>query len=158
MDRRLVGLKVIRSPRQWLSVLIVWIVIPLWLKHAGYSWAVENLTRNALKLTLFYISLLIPITLINRNPLRLGSLPILLHRVAVCCAYAFAGFPVDFVSLLGELFAYLSKRLSPLFIFLATPFRFVHDLFQVELAPEELEALAHVLLPTTFYRLLPIFF
>jgi len=156
MDRRLTGLKVLRSPRQWLSVVFFWLVIPFSLKLVGYSWPVEHLTRKAVRLALLYVSIIVLITLITTTRIRLGSLPILLHRVAVCCAYILAGFPDDFIAVLREMFAYLFVQLSCLFVFLATPFRFVYDLFHVELAPEELEAFARGLLPAAFYRLLPI--
>lgn len=156
MDRRLVGLKKIRSPRQWLSVVFFWLVVPYSFKLLGYSWPVDHLTLHALYLTLLYLLLLIPILLISRYGICLGSLPILLHRVAVCCGYALVAFPVDFVALLGELAVYLLVQLLPLINYLATPFLFLRELFQVQLAAEEVEELANELLPDAFRQLLRI--
>lgn len=158
MDRRPVGLNKIRSPRQYLSVILFWLVVPCSFKLLGYSWPIEHLTQNALYLTLVYISLLVTYYLIIRTGLHLGSTPILLHRVAVCCSYALFGFPIDLVALLEELFAYILVQLSPLFVFLTAPFLFIHDLFHVELAPEEVAAFARGLVPAPFFRILPLSF
>ena len=152
MDTRLVGLTVIHSPCQLLSVVFIWVVFPYLLKLLGYSWPVEHLTLNVPYLALLYIFVAIFTLLISRYGIRLGSLPILLRRVGVCCAYLLAGFPVDLVALMGELVTYVFLQLMLFVHYLATPFVFLHDLFHVELAPEEVEAFANAFCPAAFRR------
>ena len=63
-------------------------------------------------------------------------------------------FPVDLVALLERLFMHLFRQLLPFIAFFAVPFLILHEVFQIQLDPEELEEVAQDFRATADRRLL----